>query len=439
MLALSHPRSLLIAGITFLAIGAGIRAEITENDVTKWRTEYSKEIADLVERDLSKGKTQIQPEHRAKIELAAKYYTAQVKFVRPDAEGAMNRWFRDISSLIDQGKEGEFHQQFLKVFAAQSAKTALNVLGSPLPDRKLQTEVNVARLLAKLAEYGQEDTLYVLLTIFDSTTEVSRQREWYGEELPEFKKAKNEGAIYYAAKGLAGFFAWRNRDSKVAPMENKELETQALSALVRVLHNPEGISDDAPDDRLDGFRVMRREVIRALGQSRYPATKVDKEELQIALELGRIVRAAKVVPAPRMDERVEAAIGLALLDPALRKGYEPEYAAREIGIFVYLFADRYNKREPALKSPALMSLLGVRLAEALGRAKQSKDVSDYQKRIAELSITVLTNLKDVDKGNPVELRDFLEKNKPNADAFYKDVETSSLTDDLVPVKEHGEK
>src|SRR6202035_3928092 len=111
-----------------------------------------------------------QPEHSPKIELAARTLTAEAKFNDPARDAGVhltNLWYTRLAAMIDSGKGNANQQAFLRVFAPESAKMALSVLEKPLPDRKLQTGVSIARLMAKLAEYGQEDTLYVLLPLLE--------------------------------------------------------------------------------------------------------------------------------------------------------------------------------------------------------------------------------------------------------------------------------
>ena len=47
-------------------------------------------------------------------------------------------------------------------------------------------------------------------------------------------------------------------------------------------------------------------------------------------------------PAPRLDEQVEAGIGLARMQAKLSPDYQPAYAAEQIARFVVKFAERYQ-------------------------------------------------------------------------------------------------
>jgi hypothetical protein len=433
-----------VALVLTLAFAPTLAGEsLTDKDYRAWEKEY-KSVSDLVEKNLATGSVAIQPEHYPNIKLAAKTLTAEAKFNDPTRDGsihATNQWYKRVADMIDSGKANPKNQQvFLQVFAPESARMALSVLESPQPNSKLQTGVSIARLMAKLAEYGQEDVLYVLLPLLDPNAAAPGLKDWFGSAPPDVDKTPNEGAAYYAAKGVAAFYAWRNAQQDAPALKNPDLEKEVLGALVRILRNVDGVSDDAPPERQDGFRVLRREVVHALGQSRNPAITVGKDEYRIAFEIGKVLHGAKVSPTPRMDERVEAAIALMALDPGLRKDYQPEYAASKVGEFIVLFGERFNQSDKGKKNPEEMKLLGVRLAEALTRRKQAKDASDYEKKLADLGATVLVNLDTTGlKGNPEGIRLFLEKEKANGESFYKDIESSALAGNPLPVKEHGEK
>jgi len=437
-----------IAVVVFTGI---VRADILESDFRKWRDDYRKDNGDkVVESDLAAGTTAITPENQAKIELGARVRTAEAKFNNPAHLDETKRWFDGVAAIIEKGvnkqtgAEADHHQEYLKIFAAESAKTALRVLEKPIPDQKLQTGVSIARMMAKLAEYGQEDALYVLLPLLDPSASIPDANTWFGSAPPQLPTEVNEGAMYWAAKGVANFYAWRNKQAKPPAINNKPLETEVIAALMRILRNRDAsvdgkaeyrVTDDAPDDRLNGFRMLRREVIVALGQSGYPSVKTDKDELLIALELGRVVHGSNVVPMPRLDERVDAAIGLLSMNPTLDSRYQPDYAMSKVGEFSALLADRYAKR-----NSAAMEREGIRLAEELGRGKQNKSASEYEKKVADLAIAFLKGLGNAQAlGKQATLREFMEKNPPSGESIFKDMESSSLSGAARAVRDNWER
>src|SRR5262249_39748301 len=149
----------------------------------------------------------------------------------------------------------------------------------------------------------------------------------------------NQGAQYWAARGLHDLLAQPAPMGAASVLDPMRLEAaaRALSALVgdKVAFNP---SVTLPE--IDGYRTLRREAIKALGQVRVPAYG---EQCRPALELLRLMAQQDTAPDPRMDERVEAAIGLARLRPTQKpEDYAVDYAAYHIGLLVVDFASYYQ-------------------------------------------------------------------------------------------------
>src|SRR5204862_5746738 len=129
---------------------------------------------------------------------------------------------------------------------------------------------------------------------------------------------------------------------------SKERQEKVAQAVLEFLNRrPGGLHANSPPEEVDGYRLLRREALRALAQTHAPALG---EKYRPALSLVRFVgNDARVAPPPRLDERLEAAIGLARMRPA--KEYQPDYAAYEIGRFVVEFGSAAN-REITTSTPA---------------------------------------------------------------------------------------
>src|SRR5262249_53225855 len=113
-------------------------------------------------------------------------------------------------------------------------------------------------------------------------------------------------------------------------------------------------------EEVEGFRVLRREAVKALAQYRAPSIK---DQARPALVLLKVVARDGFQPEPRMDERVEAAIGVARMKPDIDQTYQREYAAQQLGLFVVDFAYRYNTRDRAEMKP--WAVQAARLSDAL--------------------------------------------------------------------------
>src|SRR6185312_14029984 len=92
-----------------------------------------------------------------------------------------------------------------------------------------------------------------------------------------------------------------------------------------------------------GFCLLRREAIRALAQIHMPAVS---DKVRPALTLARFAGAdGGIQPPPRIDERMEAALGLARMQAAQDKQYQIDYAAGQIGRCLGAFAQKANEEK----------------------------------------------------------------------------------------------
>ncbi len=123
-------------------------------------------------------------------------------------------------------------------------------------------------------------------------------------------------------------------------------EAAALEAVVKI---PSGTQQRlparyAPRAQIDGFLLVRREAIAALAQDRYPTLPDKSRPAWLLLK----VAANDGIPAvPRLDERIEAAIGVAHAQPDLDKDYQPDYAAYQLGLFATDFTAHYAQSKQA--------------------------------------------------------------------------------------------
>lgn len=201
-------------------------------------------------------------------------------------------------------EQTEFINQFSKALTAHLRKVVKN-------DKPI-TRVNAARILALLTLADQEEAADVLVEVLKDPNE-------------------SDGVKLWAARGLKDLFTSKQ------PAKDREL--RCITALTDYLNklSTAPTSKLAPEEE-QGIRYVRREVIRALGQSRYPAVGPAGKEVSPAWVLLRVARHNGVEPEPNVMEQVEAAIGVCQLQPKLTKDYNVDYAAIQIGEFIVDFA-----------------------------------------------------------------------------------------------------
>jgi hypothetical protein len=148
----------------------------------------------------------------------------------------------------------------------------------------------------------------------------------------------NDAVKYWALRGLADLLALPAGETPVVPREARD---EAVKAALALAQRKLPLKASTPAAEVEGYKVLRREAIKVVAQSRTPAVG-DKD--YPALFLLRVAADDKrIVPEPRLDERLEAAIGLARLRAAPKdKEYQPDLAAWGIGHFVRDFAEGYT-------------------------------------------------------------------------------------------------
>ena len=169
-----------------------------------------------------------------------------------------------------------------------------------------------------------------------------------------------------------------------------------------------------PDRRLPS-RPARSH--RALAQGPYP-TLADKS--RPALLLLKVAARDGIVPEPRLDERVEAAIGVAHARPDLDADYQPDYAAHQLGLFAADFAVHFAqwKQDSLTDASVPWKVDAGRLIEALEQMKtQAK--SAYVGKVVDEAVKLLLNIERGADANPFDLQQALQTEPSPSPELYK--------------------
>jgi hypothetical protein len=288
-------------------------------------------------------------------------------------------------------------------------------------DRQL-ARVNGARILARLAKAGQEETADLLAeTVAD----------------PQ----QNDGVKYFAFQGLRELFAQANQPNPTIfqGKAGKEREGRCLEALVNAAGRNVPGADDLPREEREGMRVVRREALHALAMNRRPGITNDKGALVLrpAQVLAQAARADGVIPEPRLDERVEAAIGLARQSPKAFDGYQADYAAYQLAWFTADFGRASNAG-----TKELWKTSAARLIEAFEGMKTETGALKDGKNIAEFLDKSLSVLKTIERDGKGDARDLVAwlsgQDLPNK-TLYKGVADSAIKEGPSEPKEPPQK
>jgi hypothetical protein len=251
--------------------------------------------------------------------------------------GLMAAAYKDCDFLMTPVFAPETNNIPLQQAFTKKMVEELDTISKP-KDQHAITRVNAARVLARLAELsGAEETADLAVKIIKSNDQV-------------------DGARYWAFRALKLLFT-RARKAPEAARREKVVE-----ALVQFIERANKVGKDTPQEELDGICVVRREAIRALAVVRDPGV-ANKKGGEAAWTLLRVLRRDKgLVPDPRLDEQVEAAIGLSNLRLDGKGDYQPGYAVHQVGQFVLDFLNHYKSRK-LNREP--FKIHAARMAEAL--------------------------------------------------------------------------
>lgn len=260
--------------------------------------------------------------------------------------------------------------------------------------------VNAARILARVAQSsGAEVCADLLVKCLADTQQI-------------------DGVRYYACQGLKELMRRTAREGP--PIKDANRRAAVVTALVAFVERKPPFTTSTVYE-VEGLRMVRREGIRALAETREPRI-AGSPQGHAALCLARVVaRDVLLVPEPRLDEQIEAAIGLARMkNPEGQDDFQYGYAAHLLGTFVVRFGVAHKDRatvENSGREP--WKIHGARLEEALkdmvATSREDATTKSIQIYYPPIFAAVLGN-KDTATD---ELRRWLESNRPAQTSIYK--------------------
>jgi hypothetical protein len=369
-------------------------------DKGKLELRYGKEYKQIIE-DLTKGKAAAKDNADA-VDVLAQWHTYRVTWPENQSiTGAISGGrgvFTELDIFLGEAaKNKPATAPLLEMFSARVAEHMKTVLQN---DRAI-ARVNGARILARIAEAGQEEVADLLA----ETVKDPRQLD---------------GVKYYAFMGLRELFAHAGRQNATVfqSKTGKEREVRCLAVVGERINRKLTIPDDLPHDEKEGLRMVQGEAVRALALNRRPAITDDKGVIvdSPALTLLRVARADGLTPEPRFDARVDAAAGVARMSPKAFEGYQPDYAAYQLAWFVADFAQATNtdKKVPwKVEAAKLADAVNVMKTET-AKLKEGKFVGE----VADRCLQLLGKIELSGSGNAAELAAWLNNNTPvNASLF----------------------
>lgn len=396
----------LVACAALLSV-SGVRGQIGEDvlpsgGMDALNAEYRKhrELAN----DLLRGIKVADPKEQAHVEaldVQAKFVTYRFTWLPAQtAPGEINKLFQAFDAdigFLNKGRPGTSNA--IQMYSAKVTERAMEVLKT----RKPIARINAARVLAKLAELGQGELVDPLVEILKDASQ-------------------SDAAKLYVLRALRDLTA--QSPSVMTPAR----ERKTADALVDFIDRKMTIADTTQPEEIEGFRYVRREAIRALAQFRNPSA-ADKGNS--ALTLLRVVAKDGFVPPPRIDERADAAFGVARLQPSLDKDYNPDYAVAQIALFL----DDLNTRIAEDKRLLLETkgqqrfpwkVLASRLLMAVEQMRTESSANAYVVKVAAEIVKLLGRVEAGNLADPEALLQWLAGNPPPSNRLFKSIEGSTV-------------
>lgn len=389
-------RLLCLAGLFVFLGGLGTgRAQDPSNVSLDELDKESRAHFELI-KGLRKGTTAAEPGNKAHMD-AIDFHARNLiyRLAHPlyhnvggmDARNTVARLFRDFDDdvgMIVAGKEKT--KDMARLFGLKVIEHGRKVLDVPKP----LVHINAARFLARSADLGQPE-------LADALAEV-------------LSDPKSTDAVkYYALQGLRKLLA----QPITPPVLTPERAAKVLPAVIAQVTRKMTITEATPPEEIAGFQVLRREAVRALAQSRIPF--LSSKEMP-ALVLAQVLAREDFTPPVRMDERMEAAIGLARMRPDKNKDYQPDYAAQQIALFLDEFGTWYQTKNKE-EEHRPVRVLASQLLEAMEQLQaETKDA--YVDRAVKGGVKRL--LETIEKGgnaDPSEVVTFAEANASSGQLF----------------------
>jgi hypothetical protein len=305
----------------------------------------------------------------------------------------------DVKNLI-KGKPGT--AAAIEIYAAKVTEHALEVLKT----NRLIARVNAARVLARLADLGPPELSDALVGVLQDNDQ-------------------SDAVKFYAIRGL------KNLAEQQPAVMSAERETKAANALAAFINRKMVIADTTRPEDVAGFRYVRREAIRALALFRNPGVAANG---QAGLTLLHVVAKDGLVPSPLIDERVEAAIGVARYKPLLDKEYNADYAVAQLGLFLEEFnreatavrEQRTNRGVPLFPSPFAWRVMSSRLYDAFDVMRVDATDDPYVVKLNTECLTLLAKLEKDTNADPESIVRTVTTTPPPGGRLYKNIPDSTV-------------
>jgi hypothetical protein len=397
--------------------------------------------------DLFAGKVMADPKdktHQEAVDIAAKevvyplyWETRGVQLPEPrkvnESFDLLDKRLVDMSHFKARLTTAPLQHMFSRQVVERAQEILANASSKPI------ATINAARMLARIPERVLERGA------------PQSERNWVEETLPRLVEGNAEylagvllsaienpkasdGTRYYIYRGMANLLAF---PKQTPALLKKETEEKLVHAGIVMVEKKVPFPRQIARGEVEGYKVLRREAVKLVAQARVPSMG---EKDRPALTLARVAgNDQNIEPSPRLDERIEACIGLAKMAAVAAKfpDFQPEYAAYQVARAVEALgleaSTNYNKATTIRKRP--WKIDAARLGEALEILKADLPKSSYVQQLADKCSQVLRPFEDGGAGDANTLGDWLSTNPAPVNSLFKSGQDSVVKQGVIGEKE----
>jgi hypothetical protein len=364
-------------------------------------------------------------EDQTAIDVMAQWFTYRLTWDVNSGYGKVNELMEEFFSQVNNADAEAMRRgnpAFTEMYLKALAQRARDVIQTRQPI----AAVNAGRMLARLAKAGSVEA-------GDACLEAVLDNGKFLEP-----KAQ-QGVQYWALQGLGNLLGrWADAAAAsaatgAAPPAQPEREAKYVQALAQVIERKPPAGPVAPSaEEVAGMQVFRREAVRALAQYRAPAVADAKGatvKVPSALALLKVVNNDGLSPPARLDEQIEAAVGVARLQSKALALYQPDYAAQQIGYLAVRIASKAQPKDPerfAWKTYAAKLADAVEAMRADVKARQDKEAGPYVEQLLPQVLRVLKDVETSERGDSSNLKNWLDTKPAPHTTLYKGLSDSTV-------------
>lgn len=353
------------------------------------------------------------PAHMKAVDVNARFYVYRVTRPEIQAEpGKMDAIFREFESVLKQLKnkaDNPFNASFLEKILEKTKEI--------IPNTSISSRINAVRMQAMCpAEI--------------STCDLAGQKSLPDQFMESFvavlQKSPDDGMKLYALKGIRDTYKVMRPMAVVKKASSRitlspAVEIKVAETLAQLIETPTVYPVGTAPEIVEGYRVLRREALKALAQSRVPIAGVKGKT---AFILAKFANGSDIKPEPRLDERVEAAIGLLNLriqDPDASE-YNMEAALYQFSSFLIDYFQRFNSRNDSdIEKLFPWKFYAARITDAIDELnKEVKNVPYLTEMVQKIGLG-LSDMEKLDKAAVPQLTTFVQSKPPTNLMIYKKI------------------